>query len=182
MPMRRFEEAAETLEEEEGKSRRPAADELLDSEDLPRYLRRTPQQSTGGLVRFSLIATGVLTIFLAALAFVLRPEPNPVLPDGVKIKQGVAVLASPRGFTATLDAPGTGSRLLMIEDGRGSDKERDGFIWFKDVPSRTVPAGNYALELSAPGYQKQRLPVTVAAGRPQLLGYNTLTALKKVGQ
>ncbi|MBW4696701.1 MAG: carboxypeptidase-like regulatory domain-containing protein [Aphanocapsa lilacina HA4352-LM1] len=179
MPMRRFEEAAETLAEEEGKTRKQPLDDPLADADLPRYLRRD-HQNTGSLVRISLVATGILTVAIVAVAFLTRPDPSPEVPTGIKLDRGLAVLASPRGYTATLYPPGATKKLLSLQDGQSGD-DKDGFIWFKALPSRAVPAGNYVLDISAPGYKNRRLPVTVQAGKPVRIGYNTNTALEKTG-
>ncbi|BAC89069.1 carboxypeptidase-like regulatory domain-containing protein [Gloeobacter violaceus] len=181
MPMRRFEEAAETLDEEEKKTRKPLKDDPLADAEVPRYLRRDTQ-NTGSLVRLSLVATGFLTVAIVGVAFLTRPEPNPEVPAGTKPDRGLVVLASPRGYTATLYPPGAvgAKKLVSLQDGQSGD-EKDGFVWFKDLPSRAVPAGNYVLDIATPGYKNRRLPVTVQAGKPARVGYNTNTALEKAG-
>ena len=178
MPLRRFEEVAESLDEEEKKSAKKVEVDPLDGRDLPRYLRRNDQPDSN-LLRISLIATGLVFIIAVGLALVLRPLANPTIPAGKKIDRGLAVLATPRGFTATLYTPGAeGSRrVLSRKDGDPRDGEADGFVWFNNIPSRAVPAGNYLLELSAPGHEAKQIPVTIQAGRGIIEGYNTRTAL-----
>lgn len=169
LPLRRFEDFAEDEEQES------VAKEEVDTDKLPSYLRRRAPTGEGNrLVLVSLGLTFGLFVVGVAAAYLFAPPPIPVIPVGTSVDRGLSVLASPPGYTAALLKTGGANNLLT-----SSDTDRDGFVWFKTIPSKGLPPGNYLLELSAPGYTAKRIPVTLVEGRPLKLSYTTQTALQK---
>lgn len=172
---KRFEALADDIDNEE-KTRRPTRlqENGLDESEIPRYLRRDRQKSTGSLFRTALLLTAGLAVVSIAIAYIVQGEPAPKIPEGTKVDRGLAVLAAPRGFKAELLR---GNSRVASE----SDGDRDGFVWFKDLPSASAPAGEYTLTLSAPGYVPRRVPVRLREGDRTLVEYSTDTDLKKEG-
>lgn len=163
MPLKRLEAAANDIVREERRAKRRVEPQV--EENIPRYLRR--EQPKSNLIRNTLVASLGVLVLVFGLGFLAQPEPTPVVPKGIKVNRGLAILGAPRGYTAAVKRE---SATLKSE----SDTDKDGFVWFKDLP-----IGEYNLALSAPGYRESEFPVSLRTKTGKVVNYSTDTDLKK---
>jgi hypothetical protein len=165
LPLKRLAAAENDIVREERRTKRRNEPDLEMEEDIPRYLRRERPQSH--LVRNTLLASLGVLILVFGLGFLVQPEPVPMIPKGTKVTQGLAILGSPRGYTAEIQKE---SKTIKSE----SDTDKDGFVWFKDLPM-----GEYTVLLSAPGYKESQFPLSLRTKTGKVVSYSTDTVLKK---
>lgn len=165
LPLKRLAAAENDIAREERRTKRRNEPDMETEANIPRYLRREKPKSN--LTRNTLLATLGVIILVFALGFLAQPEPTPVIPKGTKVTKGLAILGAPRGYTAEIQK---GSQTIKSE----SDTDKDGFVWFKDLP-----IGEYMVLLSAPGYKESTFPVSLRIKTGKVVNYSTDTDLKK---
>jgi hypothetical protein len=168
LPLKRLAAAENDIVREERRTKRRNDPEMeTEAEaDIPRYLRR--EQPKSHLIRNTLLASLAVLCLVFGLGFVVQPEPAPVVPKGTKVTQGLAILGAPRGYTAEIQQE---SKTIKSE----SDTDKDGFVWFKDLPM-----GEYMVVLSASGYKESTFPVSLRTKTGKVVNYSTDTDLKKL--
>jgi len=165
LPLKRLAAAENDIAREERRTKRRSEPGMETEENIPRYLRREKPQSQ--LTRNTLLASVGVIILVFGLGFLAQPEPVPVVPKGTKVTKGLAILGAPRGYTAEIQKA---SKTIKSE----SDTDKDGFVWFKDLPM-----GEYMVVLSAPGYKENAFPVSLRIKTGKVVNYSTDTDLKK---
>jgi hypothetical protein len=165
LPLKRLAAAENDIAREERRTKRRSDPEIETEENIPRYLRR--EQPKSHLLRNTLLASVAVLVLVFALGFLAQPEPTPVVPKGTKVNKGLAILGAPRGYTAEIQQE---SQTIKSE----SDTDKDGFVWFKDLPT-----GEYMVVLSAPGYKENTFPVSLSTKTGKVVKYSTDTDLKK---
>ncbi|MBD2100645.1 hypothetical protein [Leptolyngbya sp. FACHB-261] len=173
------------------RSRRPSPDLPPDAENgleqrYPASFSREATQERGarlaGRLQFAAVTSVIilgLLVGINSLGKASRPAapssntapkanvPRPKV-NWAQIDRGLAVVVNPPGFQATLYADPRKTRTLLVR----KDTLNAGWLWVPALPSASIPAGLYTLELAAPGRRSLNQTVRIQAGRPTILGRN----------